>query len=210
MNYLSLLTLNPRSRMVRNELRDPYEQHRTIMRGFSVPRESADILFRLEQFTSSDRLYLLVQSSVEPDWTPLQTAENGRYLCAPPACKTVDLTIKAKMRLQFRLVANPTTRHKRFNPDGTNQNSQRRPISDPAQQIAWLEQQAELNGFELETVQITDNQSKYSVVKQITTLLVQYDGLLQINDPDRFQKSWIKGIGPAKAFGCGLLSFAPA
>jgi CRISPR system Cascade subunit CasE len=38
---------------------------------------------------------------------------------------------------------------------------------------------------------------------------VSYDGLLEIIDVDRFRQSLRSGIGPAKAFGFGLLSIAP-
>jgi CRISPR system Cascade subunit CasE len=34
-----------------------------------------------------------------------------------------------------------------------------------------------------------------------------FQGILQVTDPDAFlQNKVIRGIGPAKAFGCGLLS----
>jgi CRISPR system Cascade subunit CasE len=39
----------------------------------------------------------------------------------------------------------------------------------------------------------------------MTQLTVRYDGLLRITDPDAFRETLIRGIGPAKAFGCGLM-----
>jgi len=38
---------------------------------------------------------------------------------------------------------------------------------------------------------------------------VQFNGRLQITDAARFITAVQTGIGPAKAFGCGLLSLAP-
>lgn len=38
---------------------------------------------------------------------------------------------------------------------------------------------------------------------------VLFDGLLKVTDADAFRKTIISGIGPAKAFGFGLLSVAP-
>jgi len=38
---------------------------------------------------------------------------------------------------------------------------------------------------------------------------VRYDGLLEVLDEERFRESLLSGIGPAKAFGFGLLSIAP-
>jgi CRISPR system Cascade subunit CasE len=39
---------------------------------------------------------------------------------------------------------------------------------------------------------------------------ILFDGILRVNDPDSFLVTITRGIGPAKAFGCGLLSIAPA
>lgn len=39
---------------------------------------------------------------------------------------------------------------------------------------------------------------------------VRYDGHLVITDPEAFQRALLTGIGRAKAYGCGLLSLAPA
>ncbi|WP_431066567.1 type I-E CRISPR-associated protein Cas6/Cse3/CasE [Methylotuvimicrobium sp.] len=39
---------------------------------------------------------------------------------------------------------------------------------------------------------------------------VLFDGILSITDADIFQTQVVRGIGPAKAFGCGLLSVAGA
>jgi len=43
---------------------------------------------------------------------------------------------------------------------------------------------------------------------EISHLAVRFDGLLRITDPVRFKDTLIRGIGPAKAFGFGLLSVA--
>lgn len=36
-----------------------------------------------------------------------------------------------------------------------------------------------------------------------------FEGMLEVEDPDRLREAIAAGIGPAKAFGCGLLSIAP-
>ncbi|MGA3325329.1 MAG: type I-E CRISPR-associated protein Cas6/Cse3/CasE [Terriglobia bacterium] len=38
---------------------------------------------------------------------------------------------------------------------------------------------------------------------------VRYDGILEVTDPDKFRNTLLRGIGPGKAFGFGLLSVAP-
>jgi len=37
---------------------------------------------------------------------------------------------------------------------------------------------------------------------------VRFQGILQVVNPGALQETTIKGIGPAKSFGCGLLSLA--
>lgn len=39
---------------------------------------------------------------------------------------------------------------------------------------------------------------------------ILYEGILEVADPERFATAVRQGIGPAKAYGYGLLSVAPA
>jgi CRISPR system Cascade subunit CasE len=43
----------------------------------------------------------------------------------------------------------------------------------------------------------------------ITLAGARFDGLLQVVDPTLFRAALATGIGPAKAYGFGLLSIAP-
>ncbi|MDM7986093.1 MAG: type I-E CRISPR-associated protein Cas6/Cse3/CasE [Smithella sp.] len=47
----------------------------------------------------------------------------------------------------------------------------------------------------------TDEQGEH----RMTHLTVRFDGLLRITEPDAFRETLVRGIGPAKAFGCGLM-----
>jgi len=38
---------------------------------------------------------------------------------------------------------------------------------------------------------------------------VRYEGILEVTEPDKFRNTLLRGIGPGKAFGFGLLSVAP-
>jgi CRISPR associated protein. len=39
---------------------------------------------------------------------------------------------------------------------------------------------------------------------------VCFDGVIELTDPEVFKEVYVKGIGRAKAFGCGMLSLARA
>ena len=212
--YLSRLILNPRSRQVQAELARPYELHRTLMRGFpdGVKREGANLLHRLEIHPRTGALTLLAQSTLKPDWTYLQNGKN--YLLDPPQSKPINLHLPAGRTLRFRLVANPTVKKKRDD----KKHSNRVPLVREEKQTEWLkEKKGQQHGFHVLSLRISQMQ-KHTFWKSkqkdkrppLSLYTVQFDGLLEITDAEKFAQALQTGIGPAKAFGCGLLSLAPA
>lgn len=213
--YLSRLVLNPASRRVRRDLGDPYELHRTVMGGFEGWREAAGALHRLEM-TTGGGLVLLVQSVESPDWSALT---EGGYLPAAealagwdnPAVKAFDPAPRVGDVLRFRLRANPTVKKKR---DGRLSN--RVPLVRAEEQAAWLARQGEQHGFDLLQLEMRDEQTEEGRVRSqeaspaLKVFSVQFDGLLRVRDEAGLARAVRQGIGPAKAFGCGLLSLARA
>lgn len=212
--YLSRLTLNPRNRQVQQELGNSYQLHRTIMRGFPETLPASErVLYRLEIDPRSGALAVLVQSIHQPDWSPLREAGQGNYLLQPPdGPKHFDPVLSVDQVVRFRLRANPTVKKKR---DG-DRNGNRVPLVREEEQIDWLKRKGELHGFQLLQTQVTGNDSLSGRKKEGATThklqiyVVQFDGLLKVADPDRFADTLAQGIGPAKGFGCGLLSLARA
>lgn len=214
MIYLSQLILNPASQMVQAECRNPYEMHRTLMRGFAEKRETINVLHRLDVHPYSGMMALLVQSTAEPDWRPLAQAGQGEYLLAAPQWKAVELDLPRGRTLSFRLTANPTLKKVRRDDQGQRRHSNRVPLVHEDQQIAWLEKQAAANGFHPLDLTLSQGQKQTGWQKgnqrPLTLYTVQFNGRLQITDAAKFITAIQTGIGPAKAFGCGLLSLAPA
>ena len=212
MIYLSQLTLNPHSRMAQRESYNPYQLHRTLMKGFDdgINREKANLLHRLEIHPHSGALTVLAQSTLEPDWGALADAGQGGYLLSPPKCKPVDLRLEEGRALRFRLVANPTVKKVRRDENGKRRNSNRVPLVHEEKQLQWLHDKGELHGFNVINMIISQTRKQNARKKEITLYTVQFDGLLQIAEADAFLEAVQTGIGPAKAFGCGLLSLAPA
>jgi CRISPR system Cascade subunit CasE len=217
--YLSRLLLNPRSRQAQRETADPYNLHRTLMHAFTDKRDQSGVLHRLDVDPRSGLRILLVQSQVEPDWSYLV---DKRYLAPPnpfvpddnPAVKPFKLNLRAGQILRFRLVANPTVK----------QDGKRRPLREQKERYQWLHSIGEgdegkkraSRGFKVLQVDIhqlytqpghihRDGQTSH----KLTLNFVQFDGRLQVTDPDKLLAAVQRGIGPAKAFGCGLLSLAP-
>ncbi len=206
MIYLSQLILNPASRMVQSERENPYEMHRTLLRGFVGKREEANVLHRLETNRYSGVMTLLVQSTVPPDWRPLAQIGQGQYLLASPVWKAVDLDLPNGRTLHFRLVANPARR--RSSGKG-NKPGPRCALYKEEDQCAWLYKKAEQHGFCLLDLQISHAHKQTDRKRDLALHTVQFDGRLQITDAEKFMTAVHIGIGPAKAFGCGLLSLAP-
>lgn len=211
MIYLSKLTLNPASRQVWREVENPYQLHRTLLTGFGSTREASGVLHRVD--VGQQGVTVLVQSLVEPEWAPLADAAQGRYLLEPPPLpKSFEPTFAAGRLFRFRLRANPTVKKKR---EGREQGN-RVPLKEESQQLDWLQRKAEQGGFRLVHALVSRDEQQKDWVRdgearqRLTLYTVQFDGVLQVTEPERLRETLRSGIGPAKAFGCGLLSLAPA
>jgi CRISPR system Cascade subunit CasE len=212
--YLSRLILSPRNRRVQREMAEPYQMHKSLMRAFPDDLKEGDerILFRLEPGRNW-ALILLVQSWSLPDWSYLAEPEFRGYLLLVgepnPAVKAFDLDLAPGQVLTFRLRANPTVK-RRFN----DKDHKRVGIYDEEGQIAWLRRKGELGGFHLLSARTggqEDVGGKIERDEETHTLklaAVQFDGLLQVTDPERLCQIVRQGIGSGKGLGFGLLSLA--
>jgi CRISPR system Cascade subunit CasE len=74
---------------------------------------------------------------------------------------------------------------------------------------AWLGKKAQKNGFELLSVTAEGYQQHHFKKRGIKISTLDFHGVLEVTEPGLFiQEAIYKGIGPAKAFGCGLLSLS--
>lgn len=217
MIYLSQLLLNPYNRQVQRELTNPYQLHRTLLKAFGADRSTAGVLHRIEGERSIPGLgravALLVQSHTAPDWTALAASANTPYLLASPLVKSVLLQPAVGALLRFRLRANPS----RKEPTPNRRNNPRVPLRDDDKRLAWLARKGDLHGFRLlhaaivgQDYQTDQTGRKGTDGHTLTVESVLFEGVLQVTDQDRFAAALAEGIGPARAFGCGLLSPAPA
>lgn len=218
--YLSRIILNSRSHQARSELANVYELHRTVMRAFAGRATEADrVLFRMDIHPKTGIPTLLVQSSLEPDWSFLKEAGRDYLLTDAdlplevdnPAIKSFDLTLRVGQTLGFRLRANPTKKVAR---EGHRQ-GQRVGLVHEKEQIAWLQRKIEAAGAVLLSAQVTNDGNAGGKLyrKDETHLLrftsAQFDGVLQVTNPDLLAQTIGMGFGSGKGLGFGLLSLAP-
>lgn len=209
--YLSRLRLNTRSETVMADLLDVQLMHQRSLTGFpdilglGVGRDAHGVLWRVD--TSPAGSMLIVQSLTPPQWTRLPED----YCVHQPRVDDIGAfrrVLRPGHRLAYRIAANAV--HLKKNPGGT-----RRPLRRRHEQLAWIRQAAEHGGFRLlgdTTIAVppphTGNRIKDNQVTPLTIQPVNYQGHLEIVDPEKFWTTMETGIGPAKAYGCGMLSLA--
>ena len=118
----------------------------------------------------------------------------------PPTKKRIrhDVVMEAKTRMNFRKIPHDKRPH----------------VAELIQEagFAWLKGCENDRGFSVngKVVRVDGyNQQKFFKgrgVKPVTFSTLDFNGILTVKDPDTFiMKSLYEGIGPAKAFGCGLM-----
>ncbi|MNP41961.1 CRISPR-associated endoribonuclease Cse3 [compost metagenome] len=141
-----------------------------------------------------------MQSAFEADWRTLEALPN--YLQRPAESKSVRLEelVESGSRYRFRLQANPTV---------TRQGKRYGLLTEP-EQLAWLGRQGERHGFVVPAALVSGSDLVASQKEGgvISVRRVCYEGVLEVQQLDAFSRALTAGIGPAKAFGCGLLSVA--
>lgn len=210
--YLSRLTLNPRNKAVRREVTSPYELHRTLMRAIDHAPDEERLLFRIEPERGLGGPKVLVQTRlVEPQWAPLLA---NTYLLRADGPTRFQPTLDAGVKMRFRLTSNPVKKVE----------GKRIPLlhshhDNPSMKTYWdwLQRQSERHGFRVldahdapfRTGRRENDTKRYSKTK-IPHFGVRFDGVLEVVDPVALSRAIEHGIGPAKAFGFGLLSVARA
>lgn len=222
MIYLSCLELDPGDREVRQWLANPYRVHQKLLNAW--PDGGAGrMLYRLEW--ERRPLRVLVQSPQAADWS--RCFPRGAGLSEPARQKPVALRPAAGQVLRFLLRANPTVR--RLRPQGPGDHDpllgKRVALYGEAEQVAWLVRKGEQYGFRLpllgrdeagEPVYDVEVRDRGDVVGfkpgggRLVHHCVDFEGRLEVTDADAFAAALESGIGPAKGFGFGLLSVAPA
>jgi len=213
--FFSRMTLSPEAERDRDGpfwrvAADPYRLHQEVWRLVGGgPDADRDFVYRAESLDRRPTLYALApRPARDPDGLWITESKPWR-----PALSAGD-------RLAFRLRANATVRtgskrhdvvmHARQKLRDQGVPSEDWPDRRELEQgegRAWLEKRADAAGFELLDVaveghQLVDMPRKGRPIR-IATL--EYSGLLAITDLDRFSRALADGIGPSKAFGCGML-----
>jgi len=175
-------------------LSDAYAWHQALWKTFpGRDGDRRDFLFRIDDAGTSFRLMMLsVSEPTVPVW--------GHWESKAVASSFLD-----HAAYRFQLKANPTMRRSR---DG-----RRLGIYAEDRLHEWMRRKAKQHGFDVvenvlwigapqdEIFTRNNSRGKHATV--------DFRGVLRVRDRLAFREAFRKGIGSAKAFGCGLLMLQP-
>lgn len=221
--YLTSFDINRARRGAQKLLGSPHAMHAAVMSSFppsatQVAPDGSRILWRVDTSPNGARLY--ISSLEKPDLTALveqagwptaatwRTASYGTFLDS----------LEDGAVWGLRLLANPTHSVKQPGPDGEPVRGRGKRLAHvtSAQQLEWFLSKAAQIGLDVSgpdgpTVSITGREVKTFRRGGGTVTLgtAQVDGVARIADAVLLRQAMRAGIGPAKGYGCGLLTLAP-
>ncbi len=189
------------------QARNPYEQHRALWQLFpNSPDAQRSFLYRVEQTVKGQGAGLLMQSLHSP-------VETGVVNLV--AIRDFNPFLYQGQTLRFRLRANPVKTIKdprkgeRIKNGKTYTRTVRVPLIKEEQQAAWLTKKldgaAALKALTIQQ-ELPLNFRKKSEKRSGKIQPILFDGILTVEDPEALLTLIKYGIGPAKSFGCGMLS----
>ena len=230
--YLTRFRFNTARTGARRLLTSPQSLHAAVMQSFAqVPAQPTGsgprVLWRVDR-SAAAQVMLYIVSPEKPDLTHIveqagwpTTGSWDSFAYEPFLQK-----LQAGDVWTFRLTANPV--HSVRTKDG--EPTKRTAHITTRHQLGWLLKQQERGGFTVceqpKEIPRATSADDYQVIvrdhrdlefkrkatdrNSVKLLTVTYDGRLQVDDPDKLRTVLTAGLGKAKAYGCGLMTLAPA
>ncbi|MEC3994108.1 type I-E CRISPR-associated protein Cas6/Cse3/CasE [Actinacidiphila sp. DG2A-62] len=217
--WLTRIVPDPRSAQARKDTQGraaAMHLHRRLMSLFpydlgAAARAQLGVLFRTED--TPDGPHVLLQSGERPDTTLLP--DGYGTATSRPLDPLLD-ALRPGLTIRYRCVASPVRK-----PGATTRAAYRLPpvvaLHGTAADEWWL-RQAEAGGLKpldvhslpLDAVSGPRGTNGPAADQRVRHARIRFDGTAAIIDPDLLRAKITEGIGRGKAYGCGLLSIAPA
>ena len=188
----------PEARGTFRALTNAQELHRDVQRMFGTSRAEESVLYRV--VTSQNEICLYVQSKSAPVWDPAHCG-HLRMVYSRDFDEVIDSIIERGWA-PFNLMCYPSVR--KCSSSDTPSNRTR--IQDYAGRVDWLRSRFERGGCEL--MNYSESTQTNRVIRQGTQFDLNcsvVEGSMGITDPDAFREMLKAGVGPEKAYGCGML-----
>ena len=222
--FFSRIQINPSRRGARKLLGSPQAMHAAVLSSFMDDgEERGRVLWRVDR--DAHKVWLYVVSRTQPDfahmieqagWHTTQAGWDVR-----PYGSLLD-RLASGQRWAFRLTANPTRKTRLAGPmrhdptvDASSEGRRYGHVTVD-QQLDWFVTRAAKWGVDVASVDGPDVLVHERQTERfnrggstVTIAKATFDGRLTITDPDLLREAMRNGIGPAKAYGCGLLTLAP-
>jgi CRISPR system Cascade subunit CasE len=233
MPYLSRIHLNPLRTGAQRLLSNPQRMHAAVLGGLSKQPVEERVLWRPER-DGEHRASVLVLTQSTPSWEHL--VEQAGWSASDDAQALVRSyepvldRIERGREFRFRLRANPVSATRSPVKPSPEQQRHLQASARPrgvrvahrtaAHQLDWLKNRIGAWGFALraddrggDAVRLTERERMsfpkaggHRVVIQTAT----YEGVLCVEDAERARASLVDGVGAGRAYGCGLITLAPA
>lgn len=208
--YLSQVEIDIQNRQKIRDLNHLGAFHNWVEQSFPDEFDQAIRSRKLWRFDKlRGRYFLLIVSQTQPDLKLLerygvegsaQTKPYGTFL----------KSLKESMRARFRVTLNPVVTLSA----GTGNRGRTVPHVTVQQQMQFLLDRAEKNGFTLNEDEFSITERSYEPLKKANHKTLQlskvtYEGVLTIQDRDLFVKALTQGFGKKKAYGFGMMTIIP-
>ncbi len=210
--YLSKFPINVARRGARKLLGSPQAMHAAVLSSF--PPEETDpggprVLWRVDRLGPANHLYVV--SPDRPDFVHLVEQAGwptavGDAWQSQPYGRVLD-ELRTRQQWAFRLRANPTKAARDI--------GKRVGLLRVSEQVQWLLDRSQRAGFEVQKsadgeLNLTVAQSARVVFhrqgRPVTLQVAMFEGVLEVRDPELFRATLVGGLGPAKGYGCGLMT----
>lgn len=205
MTILTKITLSNDNREVIHLLKSRERIHALILRGLDFDSKNR-VLWRDEQHGMKTILYVLSEDTPNYDFI---FNEYDRY--ADVRSTSYDgllRSLQLGQKYQFRLTCDPIINK---NIDEHTRGKKVPLVGNDAK--LWVIRKLEDSGLSDITLGDTHDESKFVFFKnkghKVTVRAQSYNGITTVSDVDELRKCLINGVGPAKAYGCGMLLLLP-
>ncbi|QBI51842.1 type I-E CRISPR-associated protein Cas6/Cse3/CasE [Streptomonospora litoralis] len=234
--YLTRFRINTVLRDARRLLSSPRTMHAAVMNAFPdvlpTDTETPRVLWRVDRNAKAE-VFLYIVSPAKPDLTHMVEQAGWKE---QPNWQTYDYgpfleRLATGERWAFRLTANPVHSIRRKDGEPTKVTAH----VTPRHQAQWLLQRQESAGFRVlekpeeqrllpggdeHELLVHDRRSqafhkpgqdaKAKGKNRVSLVTATFDGRLEVVDAEALRRTLTQGLGRAKAYGCGLMTLAPA